>query len=100
MPQEITKEEMRSNFLHAVNEVVEYWANLSGQSDLERCEGTAFSIMNIIDGTSGSFSCGIDLVLKPHPDDKQFSIDEGEDYIVDGMVINDDVYLHEILCKK
>ncbi|HCA5183278.1 TPA: hypothetical protein MW242_002910 [Acinetobacter baumannii] len=96
MSAEKTKEDLRADFIEAMKNTACYWANLPDLSERERCDGVIFSVMNILDG-SGSFPCAIDLVLRPHPEDKQFSIDEGEDYILDGTVINDDVMLHEML---
>ena len=68
-----SKKEMQYVFIQEIVSIVEYWVNLKGVSDNEKCKGVAFSIMNIFDGTSGGFPCAIDLVLNPHPDDKQYS---------------------------
>lgn len=95
-----SKEEMQDVFIQQVGIITRYWANLENISEQEKCEGVAFSIMNIFDGTCGGFPCAIDLVLKPHPDDKQYHIDNGDSYIEDGMVINDDIHLHEMLIRK
>lgn len=91
-----TKDEMLSDFISAVNCVADYWSRVENISNKDRCHGVKHSILTIIDGMSGSFPCAIDLVLRPHPDDKQYYIDDGEDFIEDGMVINNDVYLHEV----
>ncbi len=90
------KEEMRDIFLDAVKCYVNYWNNLDIPSN-EKLEGLVFGIMSIIDGTSGAMPCSIDLVLRPHPDDKQYYIENDEKWIKDGMCINDDVMLHEYL---
>lgn len=96
MSNEITKEEARDNFLNSAKAIAFYWSN-ADVTKREACDGVVFSLMNIFDGTSGSFPCAIDLILRPHPDDKQYHIDEEEDYISDGMCINDDVHLHGML---
>lgn len=95
----MSKEEMQKMFLGSIRRIVNYWGNLEDKPDHYKCEGVAFSILSLIDGCSGSFPCGVDLVLKPHPEDKDFCIEEGEDYVEDGMVLNDDIMLHEQFCK-
>jgi hypothetical protein len=94
-----TKQEMLEAFTGQVEVITHYWARLD-ISDKEKCEGVAFSIMNIFDGTCGGFPCAIDLVLRPHPDDKQYYIDNDEPYVEGGMTINDEVQLHELLVRK
>ena len=94
-----SKKEMQYVFIHELVSIVEYWVNLKGVSEKEKCKGVAFSIMNIFDGTSGGFPCAIDLVLNPHPDDKQYCIENDENYIEKGVVINDDLLLHDLLSK-
>lgn len=90
-----TVEEVRTEFLEQVKVISGYWANLPDKTDKERCEGVAFSILNIIDGSS----ClpAFDLLVSPHEDDKQFHIDEGEDYYEPKMMIND-CMLHDEFC--
>lgn len=91
-----SKEEMLNRFVDAVDEITQYWVNVDG-TDKHKCEGVAFSIMNMIDGMCGGFPSAIDLTLSPHPDDKAFHTSQGEKYVEDGMVINDGVMLHEML---
>ncbi len=100
MSKPITKEESRQMFLSAVSDAYWYWSQLEDRTEKERLDGLAFSLMNIFDGTSGGFTCAIDLVLRPHPDDKDFFMVEGADYMEDGLVINDDVYLHDLWCNE
>lgn len=94
-----SKDEMLKTFVAQVNCITHYWSKLD-ISDNEKCEGVAFSMMNIFDGTCGGFPCAVDLVLRPHPEDKQYNIDNEDDYVVDGMCINDEVHLHELLVSK
>ena len=93
-----TKDEMRDTFLDAVRNYINYWEK-QDIANKDKLEGLAFGLLNIIDGTSSAFPCSIDLFLRPHPDDKQYNIDNDEKWIEDGMCINDDVYLHEELLK-
>lgn len=96
MSREYTKEEVRKMVLEHMRNVARYWAGANVPADrslLERCEGVAFSILNIFDGTSSGLPA-FDLVVRPHPDDKQFHINEGENWMPDGIAINDDCHLH------
>jgi hypothetical protein len=61
----------------------------------ERCDGLAFSILNIFDGTSSDLPA-MDIVLRPHEDDKEYNIDNGDKWFEDGMAINDDVTMHDM----
>lgn len=94
----IRKEEMRELFIDAVKSHVNYWSHQDVSKE-DALDGLAFGFLNIIDGMSGSFPCAIDMVMRPHSDDKQFNIDNGDDYVKNGMVINDDVMLHEAYYK-
>ena len=89
-----TPEEVRTEFLSKIRELTKYWAGVEGRTDLEKCEGVAFSILNIFDGTS----CGLpamDISLSPHPSDKDYHADQGKHWYEPGMVIND-CTLHEM----
>lgn len=90
-----TAEEVRSQLLKGFQEIAEYWSRQEG-TDLNKCEGVVFSILNVIDGTSSALPVALNLQLAPHPSDAAYHIQEGEDYYEPGMVINEDVMLHEI----
>ncbi len=89
-----TVEEARENFLNNLKAICRYWSQVEGRTELEKCEGVAFSILNIFDGTSAALPM-MDIVLRPHPEDKDFNISNGEKYYEDGQVIND-CYLHSL----
>jgi hypothetical protein len=77
---EKTTEEVRTEFLQHIRGAVNYWANLKGEHTIEdRCEGVAFSILVAIDGCSSGLPAFI-LAPIPHESDKQFSIDNNENY--------------------
>lgn len=99
MSRQYTKEEVREQFLAQVRVVYNYWAMLPCKSDIERCEGVAFSMLNILDGTSAALPA-FNLSVCPHHDDKAFLIGEGENYYGENQVINDDCMLHELLFKE
>lgn len=92
----ISKEEARNLFITHVKCLIRYWDKTDGSSK-DKLEGLAHSLFATFDGCSGGFPAAIDLVLRPHPEDKQYNIENDEDWIEDGMCINDDVCLHEIL---
>lgn len=93
--QAYTAEEAREEFLAQVRHLVSHWERESREPTVKgKLEGLAFSIMNIFDGTSDLPA--FDIVCAPHPDDKQYCIDEGSKYFAPGMVIND-CHLHEML---
>jgi hypothetical protein len=92
-----TAEEVREEFLGHIRHLAFYWSRTAGLSPRERCDGLAFSILNIFDGTSPLPA--IDLVLAPHPDDEQYHRANNEDWYEPGQVIND-CYLHELYLKK
>ncbi len=93
MSRPYTPEEVREMFLENVRHLCHYWAGVERDSVQEKLEGMAFSLLNMFDGTSVSMPA-MDIVLRPHPDDKQFHEQQGDNYFQDGQVIND-CYLHE-----
>jgi len=100
MSKQITKEKAREMFLNHIHDMVEFWANESRKQDPKRkLDGLVFSILALIDG-SGMGLPAMDIVLRPHPEDKEFHQKEDEDWFEDGMVINDDCHLHEFWHKE
>lgn len=90
-----TLEEMRELFYSCLKSYAEYWAATPCESVIEQIHGAIFGILNVIDGGTLSFPCSMDLVLRPHPEDKEFNVANGEKYVVDGMMLNEDILLHE-----
>lgn len=97
MSEAYKKDEMLSQFIGSTKNLIDYWSRQDDRSDKEKLEGLAHSIFCIFDGVSGSMSCAIDLVLRPHPEDKQYHINNDENYVDAGMCINDEIMLHELL---
>jgi hypothetical protein len=90
-----TKEEAREAFLDQLRAYVRYWANETRVPDAQgKLDGLAFSFLNILDGTSASLP-SMDVVLRPHADDEAYHKAEGTNWWPTGLVINDDVMLHE-----
>ena len=92
-PQPYTAEEVRQKMLSLMRAYIGVWLKEDRATERERMEGLVFSILNIFDGTTPDLPA-MDIVLRPHPDNRQFAIDEGERWYEDGMVIND-CLLHE-----
>lgn len=77
-PRVMTKEEVRDKFLNAVKNCVNYWMRIDDKTLEERMTGAVFSILVIIDGESEL--PGFELSPFPHPSDKKFYKDRGENW--------------------
>lgn len=99
MSRAYTAEELREILLAHVRKMAHYWSKLPDLTPLERCYGTAFSILAALDGSAGSVPFSVDLVASVHPDDKQYRIDEGDNWVEPGTVLNVDCHLHDLFYK-
>ena len=97
-PRAYTKEEVRESFLESCRAIAAYWSRQPEGSNLYRCEGVVHSMLTLIDGMSMS-GPAMTLTMDPHADDKQFHIDEDENWIEPGMAINDDCLLNDMFYK-
>jgi hypothetical protein len=95
MTKAYTKEEMREMFIAQCRAAAFFWSRVEDRTPREMCDGVVFSILNIIDGTSCGFPAAISLQMEPHRDDKQYNIDNDENWVEPGQIINDDVMLHD-----
>lgn len=43
-------EELREQFIRKIQELVDYWSKIPGLAPGDRCDGVAFSILNLLDG--------------------------------------------------
>jgi len=93
-----THEEARRLFLDSIREKANYWDSIPLISKKDALDGLAFGILVLIDGLTNSPA--FDLVVRTHEDDKQNAIECGDNYYEDGMVVNEDVYLHELWYPK
>ena len=75
-PRAKTADEVRQELLEQIRATVNYWATLPDKTPIERCDGVAFSILNIFDGTTISLPA-MDICLAPHPDDKEYNQQNG-----------------------
>lgn len=79
MSREFTKEEVRAEFLRNAKNIANYWATLEGKTAEERCQGTLFSMLVMLDGGNGN-SPGFAVLPAPHESDKQYYIDNKQNY--------------------
>jgi hypothetical protein len=96
-PRAFTEEEACQTFIDSIRGIINYWDSeprATGMQRKEFCESVVLSILILFDGTSTQMPA-LDIVLRPHESDKQFHIDEGENWYEDGMVIND-CNLHDL----
>lgn len=92
-PRAYTTEEVRLQFIQHVRGLIQYWSHnpppvdiaakeaLMTQAELieSRVSGCCHSLLALIDGSCVNMP-GFKLIPNIHPDDKQFHIDEGENY--------------------
>lgn len=76
--------------------VAKYWGE-HGDTKEKAADGAVFSMLSLLDGCKMELP-SMDVVLRPHPEDKPYRISEGEDYYIDGQVINAEAMLHEEYC--
>jgi hypothetical protein len=101
-PTEYTEEEVRDQFLNYIREMVDEWDAANNKTTKEKLNGLAFTILAAIDGNSPDVPSFI-LAPFPHEDDKQYKIDNGENYYPDnnGIDVKCDIAgdLHEKFYK-
>lgn len=87
-PGPVPKEQARDHFIQYIQTLVRMYPTDSAV--------VAHGILCIFDGVAGSLPA-FDITIRPHPDDKAYCEAQGDDWYVDGQVINDDVHLHDLL---
>jgi hypothetical protein len=95
MSKPISKEQLRLQFRNSIRMYAREWASYPNKTLQERSDGLAFSILALLDGSDVNLPA-FDLVARPHPDNEAYHKAHGQDWIVDGQVINDDVHLHDM----
>lgn len=87
-----TPEELRDTLLSMMRTMARYWSNLKEDKTVfERIEGAIFSVLSILDGQHGI--CAFDLVARVDPTDKQYHIENEDNWIDDGTKLS--FMLHE-----
>jgi hypothetical protein len=98
-PRAYTKQEVRDMLIGHIKGIAKYWADETRTPDvLDKIEGALFSTLVIFDGGSIGLPA-MDIILHPHPEDKDYAIENGENYFDDEMIINDDCELHGEFCN-
>ena len=93
-PRAKTPDELRDELLEHMHQLARYWASVpEAKTLLERIEGALFSTLSMLDGCSINIT-SFDLVARPHPEDKQFHIDRGENWIEEGTAISCSLHEH------
>lgn len=100
-PREKTPDELRDELMEHVRHMIKYWAELPDFDNAtgrhmtlhDRCEGVAHSIFATLDGCT-LVTPAFDLVARPHEEDKNFHIEQGENWIKPGTTISDALRYH------
>lgn len=102
MSREKAMEEVREEVLDHIRGMVDYWNEIEKDTTKEKLEGLAFSILTMLDGYSSMPS--FIVAPLPHEDDKEYKIENKEDYYPENH--NSDIKcdiaggLHELFFKK
>lgn len=90
MSREYTTDEVREMFVEHLRNMVTYWEQEDrAPSVREKLEGFAYSVLVALDGETSL--PGFLVAPMPHPDDKQFCIDKGENYFPSNSHIENQV---------
>jgi hypothetical protein len=90
-----TPDEVRALLFRHVWGMVDYWNDLEGaKAQRERLSGLAFSIFSMLDGSSIGLPA-FDVVCCPHPSDKEYHKDQGENWFPAGESICGGELRHE-----
>lgn len=92
-PRAYTQDETTALVLERVRQMAAEWANMPDKTPKERCDGLAFSIMAMLDGETAGMP-GMSVAMQPHPDDKAFRIEQGENWFEPGTTLRN--WLHEL----
>lgn len=99
-PRAWTEEEMRDKLIEHIWSLVDYWNRddlPAAKTQRDRLSGMAFSILSMLDGATMDIP-GVDLVLQPHPDDKDYLKSSGENWIEPGTTLSFSLhdYFHKL----
>lgn len=103
--QEYSREQIEQILVNKIYDIIDYWNTLPNKTQKERMEGLAFSILSTLDGSSIELPAFI-VAPCPHPDDKEYHIERGENYFPDNDNLVDLIkgdlggVLHEIFYSK
>jgi hypothetical protein len=96
-PRAYTDEEVRAKFLRTLKEMALEWEMFPDKTVRERLEGLIFSILCVFDGVHVGLPA-FDIVARPHEDDEAYHKGSDENWIPNGLMIND-CSLHELFSQ-
>ncbi len=94
MSRAYSKREIKDMFIKHVRMIASEWSKYENKTPLERCQGTAFSILAMIDGCQVGFPL-VNLSIEPAEEDKEYHKSLNENYFERGMIFNDEYSLHD-----
>jgi hypothetical protein len=100
-PRALTPEELTEQFMDTCRATADFWADPAHSPEAswpDRVRGLLHSFLVILDGGNAGLPA-FDLIARPHPDDKAFHQEEGENWVADGTLVND-LMLHEMLYER
>jgi len=91
-PRALSADELRDRLLDHMRQLAACWSSVKCDCVENRIEGFAFSVLSMLDGESVDLPA-FDLVARTHAEDKQFHIENGDNWVEDETRISD--WLHE-----
>jgi len=98
MSREYTNKEIVEELIEGIKNSIAYWVDRTDKTNEEIIEGATHSVLCIFDGITSLPAFNISV--SPHPDDKQYNIDNGDNYYPENKIINDDIYMHDLVFKR
>lgn len=105
MSRQYTTDEVREKLLRHLAVIADYWDTVVGPKDQrERIHGAVFSVLSTLDGSSIDVP-GFIVAPRPHEDDKQYHIDNGNNWFPENHQLDDQIQsdiggcLHELFHK-
>lgn len=87
MLREKTETEVQQDLIEHIWGLIRYWERDNGaKSSRDKLEGLAHSILATLDGCSIELP-GFAIIPNPHPDDKEYYIENGENWYPDNIDI-------------
>jgi len=77
---EWTEEEMRVFFFNRVADFIAEWDSKTDISDMDKAAGMMRDIFVLCEGRDPKFEAKVALVATPHPEDKEYHIENGENF--------------------
>jgi hypothetical protein len=103
MSREKVSDEIAAELIENIRELISFWESTENSS-LEKLNGLAFSILVALDGCSDNIPSFI-IAPSPHPEDKQYNIERGNNYYPENHELEDYVNgdiggsLHELFIR-